>query len=116
MKNISILTITLLTSILSLLLTSCSTVELKPEAAHVVYVAEPSQVRNCQYLGELIGTEGHWYNSLYISNKDLMQAALNDLLNQAAEKGADTIYMKEPYTFATSVTVLGLTYRCHSKP
>lgn len=107
MKKTSILVI-----MPSLFLSACSVVQLKPESSHVVFAADSEQVRNCQYLGEVIGTEGHWYNSLFISNRTLMQAALDDIRNQATEKGADTIYMKEPYTFGTSVTMLGFSYRC----
>ena len=34
---------------------------------------------DCRYLGEVIGSEGHWYTYLFISNRKLTQGALNDM-------------------------------------
>lgn len=100
---------------LVLLLASCGVATLKPEAAHVEITAEPVKSNTCQYLGEVIGSEGHWYTFLFIANRVLMQAAIDDLRNQAAAKGADTVFIDEPHVFSTSVTLLGLAYRCKSK-
>jgi hypothetical protein len=44
-----------------------------------------------------------------------MQAAVDDLRNQAAAKGANIVYIDEPQDFASSVTLLGLAYRCGKK-
>ncbi len=39
--------------------------------------------RDCTHLGEVIGSEGHWYTYLFISNVNLTQGALNDMKNKA---------------------------------
>jgi hypothetical protein len=41
-----------------------------------------------------------------------MQAALDDLRNQAAAKGANLVHIEDPHNFTTSVTLLGLAYNC----
>ena len=94
------------------LLASCSLATLNPEAVHVKLSADPIKLKYCEYLGEVMGSAGNWYDFLYISNNALMQAAVNDIRNQAAAKGADTVYIEEPRQFTTSVTMLGLAYRC----
>jgi hypothetical protein len=94
-------------------LSACSTVELNPAAKHIEITPVAAKLLHCDYVGEVIGTAGHWYDFIYLSNNDLMQWALNDMRNQAMDKGADTLYIEEPQSFTTSVTLLGIAYRCH---
>jgi hypothetical protein len=96
------------------LLTSCSLATLNTEAVHVKLSVDPIKLNSCEYRGEVIGSAGHWYDFLFISNNVLVQAAINDIRNQAAAKGADTVYIEEPQQFTTSVTMLGLAYRCQN--
>jgi len=44
-------------------------------------------------MGEVIGTEGHWYNYLFMSNKNITQGALNDIKNQAQKLGAKAVHI-----------------------
>ena len=104
-KNISIF-------LAIILLAGCSVAQLEPAAAHVRLTANPVVSQNCEYLGEVIGTEGHWYTFLFIANETLMQAALDDLRNKAAAKGANLVHLDDPHQFGTSVTLLGLAYKC----
>jgi len=67
---------------------------------------------DCRYLGEIIGSEGHWYTYLFISNKNLLQGALNDLYNQANTKGANVVFISDNVSFSTSVTFYGQAYSC----
>jgi len=97
---------------LVLLLASCSVVHLKEEAKHVEFAASPDELGSCDYVGEFIGSEGHWYTFLFLANRTLMQSATDDMRNRAAEKGANTLYLEQPQNFASSVTLLGLGYRC----
>lgn len=97
------------------LLGGCAVVQLDPAASHVEFTAEPKITQNCEYRGEVIGTEGHWYTYLFIANDTLMQAALNDLRNNAAAKGANRVYVDDPHPFGASVTILGLAYHCNTK-
>jgi pimeloyl-CoA synthetase len=66
-------------------------------------------------MGSVVGTEGHWYDYLFIDNKSLTYAALNDLRNSGHKLGANIIYVDDDIGFATSVTFYGQAYRCHFK-
>ena len=68
--------------------------------------------KNCKLLGEVVGSEGHWYTYLFIANEDLTSGALNDLRNKAAGMGANTVVVHQNLYFATSVTFLGDAYQC----
>ena len=67
---------------------------------------------DCRYLGEVIGSEGHWYTYLFISNKKLVQGAINDLHNNANAIGANIVYISDNIDFTTSVTFYGQAYDC----
>ena len=67
---------------------------------------------DCRYLGEVVGSEGHWYTYLFISNKMLVQGAINDLHNNANALGANVVYISDNIDFATSVTFYGQAYNC----
>ena len=108
MKNI-LLTIT------AFLCTACSlirTQELATGAEKVRIYDSDSHVKDCQYLKEVIGSEGHWYNYLFISNRDLTQGAMNDLKNRTLGMGGDTAHVHTNMFFTTSVTILAEAYRC----
>ena len=68
---------------------------------------------NCLWLGEITGSEGHWYSYLFFSNDLLVQGALHDMKNRAEKLGADTVYMITPQDFTTSFTVVGNAYQCN---
>ena len=72
----------------------------------------PGKTPDCDYLGEIIGSEGHWYTYLFVGNDDLLQGALNDLYNHANEIGANVVYISDNVDFATSVTFYGQAYNC----
>jgi len=68
--------------------------------------------RNCSHVGEVIGSEGHWYTYLFISNTHLTQGALNDMKNRAHNMGANTVLVFQNINFVTSVTLLGQAFSC----
>jgi hypothetical protein len=68
--------------------------------------------QKCKKLGEVIGSEGRWFNYLFIPNADLVQGALNDIKNIAYEIGADKVVLHERVQFVTSVTIVGQAYDC----
>ncbi|MDN3682665.1 DUF4156 domain-containing protein [Vibrio tapetis subsp. quintayensis] len=106
----SILTITLL-----VLLAGCTSPRnLLDDEARLVEIHKSNQnmIDQCEYLGEVIGSEGHWYSFFLFGNDALMQGAINSLKNKAHILGANTILLSEPQTFATSVTLLGTAYQC----
>nr|WP_239424298.1 DUF4156 domain-containing protein [Vibrio galatheae] len=60
---------------------------------------------HCQWLGEITGSEGHWYSYLFFSNDVMVRGALNDAKNQAFELGANTVFLIHPQDFVTSFTL-----------
>ncbi len=74
--------------------------------------SEQGNMDVCELKGTLIGSQGHWYDYLFISNKDLTQGAINQLRNEASDMGANTVFLYKPKTFATSVTFLANAYVC----
>ncbi|MDD9196260.1 DUF4156 domain-containing protein [Aliivibrio sp. S3MY1] len=71
-----------------------------------------SVAQGCTEVGTVTGSEGHWYTFFFISNKDLMIAAVNDMKNEAQTLGANTVVLQDPMAFNTSVTLLGSAYTC----
>ncbi len=67
---------------------------------------------NCIHSGEVIGSEGHWYTCLFISNSNRTQGAINDLRNRAHDMGANTVIVHDNIRFATSTTLPGLADNC----
>lgn len=108
MKHILIFALVLIT-------TACTTptVKLVPEANDVrVRMSSDIHLSECEWKGEAIGSEGHWYNFLFYNNDTMMQGALNGLKNHAKELGGNTVFLHAPHYFRTSVTIMGTTYYC----
>ena len=116
-----------LTILLIALLSSCTNIIRTNEDSDSVRLFFLKQVvdkslideheRDCTHLGEVIGSEGHWYTYLFISNVNLTQGALNDMKNKALAMGANTVIVYNYIsTFATSVTFLGQAYNCTLEP
>ncbi|MCW8328122.1 DUF4156 domain-containing protein [Photobacterium sp. SDRW27] len=97
----------------SLLLMGCETTELYSHSENVRIRWDASErLESCIDKGTVIGSEGSWYSFWFISNKALTDGALNDLKNQAAELGANTVDLYSPKPFGTSVTLMGNAYHC----
>lgn len=67
---------------------------------------------DCQWMGDVTGSEGHWYSYLFFPNDVMVRGALNDAKNRALELGANTIFLVHPQDFTTSFTVMGSAYLC----
>lgn len=97
----------------SLLLLGCETTALHSHSENVRIRWDASvQLEKCTEKGVVIGSEGSWYSFWFISNKALTGGALNDLKNQAAKRGANTVDLYSPQDFGTSVTLMGNAYDC----
>lgn len=110
---------TCLIILLGPIIASCSTVQKNPENKPVRLIQKnelnimlKGETPDCRYLGEIIGSEGHWYTYLFISNRELTQAALNDLYNRANARGANIVFISDNISFVTSVTFYGQAYDC----
>ena len=94
-------------------LAGCSTSPLLADANQVSLTWDANDKLNtCERRGTLIGSQGSWYNYWFISDRDLTQGALNQLRNQAAGLGANTVSLYSPPDFSTSVTLIGNAYYC----
>jgi len=69
-------------------------------------------ITDCRFLGEVTGSEGHWYSYLFFPNDTLVQGAVNEVKNNALSLQANTVVFSIPQDFATSVTILGVAYDC----
>ncbi|RTZ15416.1 DUF4156 domain-containing protein [Vibrio aquaticus] len=99
----------------ALFLVGCSTpvTQMAPSAESVHLRIDGSfNADSCQWLGEVTGSEGHWYSYLFFPNDVLIRGALNDIKNQASQLGANTVYMVNPQDFVTSFTLMGNAYVC----
>ncbi|MGD8173309.1 DUF4156 domain-containing protein [Vibrio sp. TRT 21S02] len=104
-----------LTALLVLAGCTSPTNQLTPNAEQVhVRMDSGFDANQCQWLGEVTGSEGHWYSYLFFTNDVMIEGAINNLKNNAAKLGADTVYMIAPQDFVTSFTVLGSAYHCHN--
>lgn len=107
--------IRLLPLVLIVTLSSCSLLEInkiKPGDESVRLYSDEQKVRDCTFIDEVIGTQGHWYDYLLISNRNLTQGAINDLKSQARKVGANSVHVHTNMAFQTSVTILGQAYSC----
>ena len=113
---------TLLTYLFLITLASCTNYTRPSDDAKAVkllffnHVPEESALQElkslCIYKGEVIGSEGHWYSYLFFENADLARGALNELKNNAIEKGANVVIAHQVSDFVTSVTYAGELYFC----
>lgn len=71
--------------------------------------------KECQWLGEVTGSEGHWYSYLFFANDVMVRGALNDIKNQAHSLGGNTVFLVHPQDFVSSFTVMGNAYLCPAK-
>lgn len=105
-----------------LLLASCSSIIRTLDGAESVRLFFPGQAGNnrhiqaldasCEFVGEVIGSEGHWYSNLFVSNPMIVQGAINDLKNKAYANGGNLVIVDGDFDFATSVTLFGQAYKC----
>lgn len=85
---------------------------IEPNAEIIRLYEDHEQVAECRFVSEVIGSEGHWYNYLFISNRNLTQGAINDIKIRARQLGANSIHIHTNIYFTTSVTLLGQAYDC----
>jgi len=105
---------------LSLSVSACSIIEKKSDnhPARLIFYNELNLINkqnfDCQYLGPIISSQGHWYDYLFISNADLVLGTTNDMHNKASQLGANIVYINSNIDFATSVTLFGQAYHCET--
>lgn len=95
-----------------LLLVGCTAQPLIKEAETVKVMLTHKPAIECTYLGEVIGSQGQWYDFMFTPNTELVQGAINDMKNQTLALGGNTIYISQELSFVTSETLLGQAFRC----
>ncbi len=109
------------------LLAGCAANALNPQAQKIRLVT--SEPKDCEYLGEATGNQGNFFTGGWTSNANLETGARNDLKNQAAQMGGNTVQLLstragQTGSFGvangsgggsseqTNVTYVGAVYRC----
>ncbi len=101
-------------STLALLLSSCSAIPIEDKAKSVRIIPYPENIKGCEYIKEAFGLQGNIISYWFTSNTKLVNGALNDLKNKAAEAGGNVIVFEEDreVDFTTSTVFIGYIYRC----
>lgn len=102
------------------LLSGCSATSINEQGQKVVIVQSMPQeyAGRCQFLGEVVGSQGNWLTGSWTPNKNIALGARNDLRNEAAKLGAnvvvltDTINSTDEDNALENITNIGRAYRC----
>ena len=104
-------------SILALLVTACASKPVAPGAERVMLVTDAPE--GCQFLGEVVGSQGNWWTDDVTSTKNKMVGARNELRNQAYGMGATHVQIMESRNTqskvsfdVTNTTVIGNAFKC----
>jgi len=103
-------------TVFALALCGCSTPALSPSGAGVAVSRNPAP-GTCSAVGYLVGEGGGTFGGGWIPNDQLIDYAMNDLRNKAADQGANYVQSDPPQLgtgrgTTTTVTVTGTAYRC----
>ncbi len=98
-----------------LLLTACANIALEKNAASVkVYYSLSEYKEVCEYMGDVIGSDGNLMSFWFMSNDNLTRGVLNDIRNEARAIGGDSVFiLREQLQYTTSTTFVGSVYRCN---
>ncbi len=109
------LSLLLTSSLFVLLQNSCSHIPLADEATSVAVYYSLNEKTNCDYVGDVIGSDGNVMTFLFMSNTSLTRGALNDVRNNARAMGGDTVFIiREQLLYRTSTTFVGSIYNCEN--
>ena len=102
-----------------LILAACSAKTLTPGAERAELVNTQPDRSKCEYLGEIVGSQGNWFTGDFTANEDLVVGARNELRNKAYELGGNTVYVQDlvhsrasESLGTTNVTGIGKVYKC----
>ena len=93
-------------------LAACSSIPLQEEARSIQLHWVAPDLSACGFKGEVVGSQGSWYNFWLTSNSTLTHGALNDLKNAALAQGGNVVVALRFQDFTSSVTFLGQAYDC----
>ncbi len=100
-------------------LVGCSANPVLPGASNVDIVDEKPDKIKCEYLGEVVGSQGNWFTGDFTSNENLVIGARNELKNEAFKLGGNVVYVQVMNSArawgslgTTNVTAIGKVYKC----
>jgi len=118
MKNIIVV-------LILLTLTACASTMLEPEATMVRLTHVEPSTEECQFLGDITGSQGDFLRGAFTSNENLETGARHDLKNKAHAMGGNVVYLLTQRAGQsggfyedggsveqTNVTLPGNVYRC----
>ncbi|SKA43411.1 hypothetical protein CZ814_02448 [Photobacterium toruni] len=96
----------------TLLLSGCVTFPTTESTNVDVIWDDVKAIENCERLGIVYGSEGHFYDYWFHADKDMLWGTINQMRIKAAALGANTIYLYQPLGFSSSVTMFANAYLC----
>ena len=115
MSSIRIVSVFCLAAVTS----ACSTAGLSDGGAKVA-AGRNAPPPGCSALGYIVGKGGGTFGGGFISNEELIEYAMNDMRNKAAELGGNYV-QHDPPTLGegdgttTTATMTGTAYKCHQR-
>lgn len=115
MSNMKILSLIAVAVVLS----ACAAKQVLPGAERVELVNELPDKEKCQFVDEVVGSQGNWFTGDLTSNKNLVIGARNELRNEAFRLGANVVYVQDLKNTnaygslgTTNTTGVGKAYKC----
>ena len=103
------------------LLSGCSATKVIEQARGIELVNTKPDSEKCEFVGEIVGSQGNWATGDLTSNKNLVIGARNELRNEAYKLDANIVYildMKNTNAYGslgtTNPTAVGKAYKCES--
>ncbi len=85
----------------------------EPDSENILILKSLPESEQCQFLGEVVATEGVWYNYWFVSNYNLTKGARDGLRNKALALGGNVIVIETTdFTYTTSTVFIGSVYHC----
>jgi len=104
----------ILASLFLLLLNGCANIQLEDKAASVNVYFSLEEHSSCDYVGDVVGSDGTLLSFWFMSNDNLTRGALNDIRNDARAIGGDSVFiLREQLKYTTSTTFVASVYRCN---
>ncbi|MEH6544383.1 MAG: DUF4156 domain-containing protein [Porticoccaceae bacterium] len=108
----------IVTIFFTVLIASCAAKPMIPGAGRIKIIQDAPD-NSCEFLGEVVGSQGNWWTDDSTSTKNKMIGARNEMRNQAFGLGANVLHIMESRNTksmlsfdVTNVTVIGNAYRC----
>jgi hypothetical protein len=106
---------------IAIVCTACAAKPVMSGAERVMLLSEAPQ--GCEFLGEVVGSQGNWWTDDVTSTKNKMVGARNELRNLAYAKGATHVHIMESENTqsrvsfdVTNTTIIGNAYKCNQAP